>query len=294
MKDYVFFSDDFEEEGSLASVESVALVDFNKLNVALEGLSGKVHFIIDHHVDSELYLDTLKEKEIKLVGSAVTLIAQRILAKGSVDAGLALFLSAAISLDSYNFLDSVYNVKWTDEDAKIFQALQELNQSLKEKPSDHWAKLDSIKFDIKSNLDLGCPNLLLKDYKTYEQNKAGCSFNIGIALVVIPINQFIEHFTAEKVAQHSDEFMLKQDLSLFMIMTDYQDDTGYHKEILVYGKCQEICQLPSLLQALEADKEFSLCNKRTFSDEMTAWDIGNPQKNRKHLEKYLKDFYSSQ
>jgi hypothetical protein len=32
---------------------------------------------VDHHVDSEFYKDTLIEKEIKLIGSATTLVADR-------------------------------------------------------------------------------------------------------------------------------------------------------------------------------------------------------------------------
>ena len=39
----------------------------------------KVHYIIDHHVDNNKYLETIKEKEVKHIGSAVTLVAQRIL-----------------------------------------------------------------------------------------------------------------------------------------------------------------------------------------------------------------------
>jgi hypothetical protein len=46
---------------------------------------------VDHHVDSELYKDTLIEKEIKLIGSATTLVADRFIKDfpSEVDQGLA-------------------------------------------------------------------------------------------------------------------------------------------------------------------------------------------------------------
>jgi len=40
----------------------------------LDFLSDKVEYIVDHHVDNKKYLQTIKEKEIKLVGSAATLV----------------------------------------------------------------------------------------------------------------------------------------------------------------------------------------------------------------------------
>lgn len=76
----LFLDDLLKTEESLAQVESVGLVDFNELNKELESkLSSKVHYIIDHHIDNNKYLETLKEKEVKHIGSAATLVAQRIL-----------------------------------------------------------------------------------------------------------------------------------------------------------------------------------------------------------------------
>ena len=57
----------------MQDVESVVLVDFNKLNPEFEQLGEKVHFILDHHVDNNLYLESLVDKSIMLLGSAATL-----------------------------------------------------------------------------------------------------------------------------------------------------------------------------------------------------------------------------
>ena len=37
-----------------------------------------MHYILDHHVDSKLYLNTLKEKTVTKVGSAHTLLIEKI------------------------------------------------------------------------------------------------------------------------------------------------------------------------------------------------------------------------
>ena len=78
LKENVLFCDD-QEIKDVSKVESVALVDFNELNQQFSELGNKVHFIVDHHVDNGLYTDTLKEKEIKLIGSACTLVIHKLL-----------------------------------------------------------------------------------------------------------------------------------------------------------------------------------------------------------------------
>lgn len=59
------------------------MVDFNELNIELAPykFENKIHNIIDHHVDSNLYGETLQSKEVELVGSAATLVARQLFAK---------------------------------------------------------------------------------------------------------------------------------------------------------------------------------------------------------------------
>lgn len=73
-----------------------------------------MHHIIDHHVDNNLYLDSLKSKELKLIGSATTLVAEQLFSKDMFDEDLALFTSAPILLDSVNFLEALHGSRWTD------------------------------------------------------------------------------------------------------------------------------------------------------------------------------------
>ena len=84
------------------------------------------------------------------------------------DSDLALFLSAPISLDSYNFEPSLFGSKWTNVDKEIFERLQEFNLDLKQNPKEYAESLLRSKQDIKKNLELGCKENLIKDFKQYD------------------------------------------------------------------------------------------------------------------------------
>jgi inorganic pyrophosphatase/exopolyphosphatase len=114
LRENVVFKDDFQEQESevFSQVESVGLIDFNKLTRELGSLSNKVHFIIDHHADHKKYLGTVREKRVIICGSATTLIIQKMLQESSLfeTSGtneeiqqLALFACAPLSLDSISF-----------------------------------------------------------------------------------------------------------------------------------------------------------------------------------------------
>jgi inorganic pyrophosphatase/exopolyphosphatase len=186
LKNVIFNDDISESNDSLNDVESVALVDFNQLTKDLEPkLCDKIHYIIDHHVDSNMYLETIKHKEIKLIGSACTLVAQMIMnEQNAMDSDLAMFLSAPISLDSYNFADFFHGSKWVDQDKEVFQMLQKQNEALMSDPAAYWKILHESKQDIQANLDLGCYAILVKDLKIYDLlgNKS-----IGVASAVVPL-----------------------------------------------------------------------------------------------------------
>jgi inorganic pyrophosphatase/exopolyphosphatase len=67
LKANCIFKDDFAGKvaETFGSVESVGLTDFNKLTKECEAtLKGKIHYIVDHHNDNNLYADTTIEREI--------------------------------------------------------------------------------------------------------------------------------------------------------------------------------------------------------------------------------------
>lgn len=85
-----------------------------------------------------MYLDTLKEKTLMRIGSATTLVAQKILDETDCCPELALFLSTPISLDTYNFSDKLVQF---DIEKQIFARLQDLCPELKADPSGYWKKM---------------------------------------------------------------------------------------------------------------------------------------------------------
>ena len=94
--------------------------------------------IHDHHVDNGLYTETVKVREIRLLGSACTLLIPKV----KLDDELAQFLSAPLMLDSYNFSDNLKGSKWVEEDLQVFEGLQkEASVDLKT----IWKELDDIK-----------------------------------------------------------------------------------------------------------------------------------------------------
>ena len=143
---FLFVEDLRSNPELMDSVESVGLIDFNKINEDLEQKLGpKMHYILDHHVDSKLYLNTLKEKKVTKVGSAHTLLIEKIWSSQNLDlipkddlAKLALFLSAAIQLDTQNFKDHLRDHKWVNLDTEMFNKLVEASPQLQKQPKKYW------------------------------------------------------------------------------------------------------------------------------------------------------------
>lgn len=136
-----------------------------------------------------MYGASLRHKEIKLVGSAVTLVAQKLM--DEVDSDLAKFISAPLFLDSHNFNPNLHGSKWTDEDLGVFRNLQERNQMLRDHPESYFNELNEIKTDIKANLSLGIQGLLCKDFKSYE---LGEGLAVGASTLFVSLACTLEHF----------------------------------------------------------------------------------------------------
>ena len=140
---------------SVDKVTEVVLVDHNILDVTQSDLESKVTRVIDHHVDSNAYLDQLVEKQVCLVGSACSLVAVKfhedeelfkddLAADEAGKANLSYLLGASVMLDSYNFREELRDRKWNqiDVNAHVFLSkTADLN-------FEYWAKLNSAKFDV--------------------------------------------------------------------------------------------------------------------------------------------------
>ena len=119
--------DEFDSNYTGDQITETVLFDHNLLDVRQQHLGKNVTTIVDHHVDSNAYLDTLKSKQIKPMGSCCSILALNLQEKESFfkedleqgptgQPGLAYMLGASITLDSYYFRESLKNSTWFDED----------------------------------------------------------------------------------------------------------------------------------------------------------------------------------
>ena len=113
LDEVAFYQDDVLPQ----EVESVALVDFNCMNDEVAHLADKVHHIFDHHVDNNLYQETVKTRNIVVpLGSAVTLVIPQLFELIQKDDTLSQFVSAPMTLDTDNFSEKLKGIKWVDQD----------------------------------------------------------------------------------------------------------------------------------------------------------------------------------
>jgi hypothetical protein len=141
-------------------------------------------------------MDTVKDKKVLICGSASTLIIQKILEESNLIkynhntediSELALFACAPLSLDSIHFQDDFKVHKWIDLDQQMFD---QLIHYYKKDPIEYLESCKIDKYDIKKNVELGCFNNLIKNYKTFDYIKQDDDTyrGIGISSVYIPIN----------------------------------------------------------------------------------------------------------
>jgi len=109
----------------------VDLVDHNQLTIGQEEWASSVTSIVDHHADTkeEYPLLDSKDKQITVVGSATTLVAQQILENkpSLIDRPLATLLLGAILLDTGNLEKKK---KTTDRDRWVVEQLTKIADNL--------------------------------------------------------------------------------------------------------------------------------------------------------------------
>lgn len=210
LRENVICKDDYQEQEDevFAEVESVGLIDFNKLNKNISCLQNKVHFIVDHHADHKKYMQTVKDKKIMICGSATTLIIQKMLQESEIFqsgdqqdvSDLALFACAPLYLDSIGFQEDFKVHKWIELDHQMYE---QMCFYYNRNPLEYLECCKINKYDIKQNVELGCYNNLIKNYKTFEYiRQADKTFKgVGVSSIYIPIRDFIDNFGLEVVVK---------------------------------------------------------------------------------------------
>ena len=129
---------------------------------------------------------------------------------------------------------------------------------------DYLESLKHTKYDLQMNLDLGCHNLIIKNYKTFEYivHHDGTS-GIGISSIYIPIDDFIKGFELSEVMAAISSHMDAMNLGIYMMITkefrkDENDKDVLYKEVMLYYDQMKLCvncsQVEKLITAMEANE----------------------------------------
>jgi inorganic pyrophosphatase/exopolyphosphatase len=155
----------------------IVLHDHNEISPDLDGYSGHIIGIVDHHHDLGLYDDQLEFKKITMVGSATSLIVDKMLTHmpSFFDKDTTKFALAPIMVDNnlninklwstFHFDSSVVSrlleVSGGEYKQKYFQKLKKLRKDE--------SKLIGNSYPLSnySNLGLGWKSMIKKDFKLY-------------------------------------------------------------------------------------------------------------------------------
>lgn len=208
------------------------LVDHNLLRPSQEHLSNAVERIVDHHADEnkQYPLITPENKTIAIVGSATTLIAEKMLSSQQITMTpeLALLLLGPILIDTSN-LQSLE--KTTERDIKAAETLKALAADII--PQDFYEELLKAKNDI-SGLT---PSMLLsKDFKEYLDGE----LLYGISSLPTTICWWTEDVSL--IRPVLEKYAKDRELSYLILLMANDDPKGPKRKIIVYSPSQELLQ----------------------------------------------------
>ncbi len=223
----LLFSDDVDLETLSARDRlRLILVDHNKLAASQNQLEGLVEEIIDHHQDEGLYPE-VKDRTIEPVGSAATLVADKILKDRAelIDEGTAKLLLGTILLDTVNLDPEARRV--TPKDEEVAAQLLALTGIDKKQLFD---KLQFEKFNVSS---LGTYDLLRKDCKEWQMGSIKC----GIGSVLMALKAWIEK--DPDIVAGFNSYLKERGLNLLLAMNAYTDP-DFHRDLVVYSPDQSL------------------------------------------------------
>ncbi|ORY50897.1 DHH phosphoesterase [Rhizoclosmatium globosum] len=228
----------------LLNAPSLILTDHNDPAASLLAVLPDPHIvgIMDHHADSGKHTNCEMFRVIEPVGSATSLVALEF-KDYPFDLPLAKLLLAPILLDTVN-LDPAMN-RVTEKDVEAANLLLRIIRA--EDPAfDSKALFDllqSAKFDVSS---LTCAQFLRKDYKQTKCKK----WELGISSVGIAFSDLIarEGGDLQNVVQSLREYTKEKKIDILMVMTAFENDKGFNRELIVFSRNQFVLELFELLE----------------------------------------------
>ena len=219
IKNLVFLDD--VDLGALLthSASRLVLVDHNKLSAAQGAWASKVEEILDHHADEGLY--PTAKKSIAPVGSASTLVAESMLAMGTLlPANVATLALGTILLDTVNLDPEAKRV--TQRDDVVAKKLLTVSGA---KQKTLFDRLQLEKFNVAA---LSSRDILRKDYKEYTMGK----LKVGMSSALLPMADWFKKDAAIEKAYST--YAASRGLDVLIIMGAYTAPE-FTREMAVYS-----------------------------------------------------------
>jgi exopolyphosphatase len=199
---------------------SLALVDHNKPAKSMADLSELIVGIVDHHQDEGLF-PSIPERCVKPVGSAITLVAEKLLAltPPPIDKAIAVLIAGTILLDTVNLDPQAGRV--TPKDFQVVSALMPLTFC---EQSQLFETLQYEKFNVSK---LSTSDLLRKDYKEY----AAGNIRYGMSSVLLSIDSWKKKDS--NLCESLAHYARQRKLNILLAMNAYTDPE-FKRELVVY------------------------------------------------------------
>lgn len=202
----------------------IIIVDHNEIDESQKFLEKNLVEIIDHHKDTNKNQENIIKKTLSYpLGSCSTLVIlenlflmekdlsvnlEKSLLRNLFTENLLFFISA-ILLDTSNFNEEEFNLRWTSLDKLAYEKIKEFNNKFFPKDfsdeisTNYFKALSNSKYDEKANLNLGIPKIFNKDRKefSYKNHKISWS-SLPVILELINENfseNLVENFIQENI-----------------------------------------------------------------------------------------------
>lgn len=264
------------ESGNL----NLILTDHNKIGAHQEKYKDAVIEILDHHADDGDYPDGIK-KDIRPVGSACTIVAERYLDQGAdlIDDSVGTLLLGTILLDTVNLDVQAGRVKPEDEKAAL--ALIEKKNMDRE---GLFEKLQFEKFNVSS---LGSYDLLRKDYKEWNLGGKMC----GIGSVLMPVTDWLKK--DRDIVDSFEKYREERSLDVLLSMNAFTQPE-FTRNLIVYVPDAGLRgKLVSFLEASDLGLERLGTEGVKDAEKIDVYNQKNLGISRKKLQPMLKDFFSA-
>jgi len=226
-------------------------VDHNLPTGPFEQLNAAVIEIVDHHEDFKGPLPNLKSKQIEVVGSCTTLVAEKFIKQAETllnDDILCQFLLNTILIDTINLEPAMGKV--TPKDEWVSQELAKrlnINQNFKEQMKDIFEPIFKAKNDISH---LTSAQLLIRDYKEWDVS----SIKYGIAAILLSLNDLTQR---PDFLIAMSQLIQENNLSILIIMTGYTNNNNkFCRQLLIKTKEKQIGE--KLYQHMELTQRLDL------------------------------------